>query len=291
MSAWKEGKTQTMDLLTWLTKKGGITAGLTMEFFAGRGVINRNTAEIQIELVQKAIDSLAPGYEMKSLAWIPTGKDKGVVGPFDRPGWNWQRKGISRGQYRKHAVVGWKGEDQQDFFVMATERTAAADSIRISTSLKYVAALCEEPELVEKLVQLARDAWAHLKLRYAYANLGITDEGSDVKRAESLIAEWRARSNITLSDVTPSAYEEATRGFDKKVRGAYWFNILGENHIKALGGIEAVESTLPEDIRIEEFKKGGVLIQLTPMPNVEDSPENQSKFAYLSQLLEPIIAK
>jgi len=281
-----------MNLLSWLMDQKGIAgAGLTIEFFAGRGVINKSTAETQIDLVQTAIDSLVPGYEMKSLAWMPVGKQKGTVGPFDRPGWNWQKKGISRGQYRKHAAVAWRGEDQLDFFVIATERTHAADSIRISTSLRYVTELCEHPELMEKLVQLTRDAWGHLKLRYAYGNLGVTDEGSDVPMAVKTMRRWNTKSNISLADVTPSVNEQIARNFDKNVKGAYWFNILNEKHIKTLGGVEIVDQSLPEDVRIEEFKNGGLLIQLTPTPDLEDSVENQTKFAYLTRLLQPIIVK
>lgn len=280
-----------MNLLTWLMNQKGISAGLTIEFFAGRGMINTGTAEEQINVVQSAIDALVPGYDMKSLAWIPKGKDKGIVGPFDRVGWNHQRKGISRGQFRKHAAVAWREEDQHDFFLIATERTEAADSIRISTSLKYATELCDHPEKVDKLIQLARYAWAHLKLRYAYGNLGVTDEGTTRPMAERTIDDWADQSRMALADVTPAVNEKIARSFDKKVKGAFWFNILSTNHIKALGGLDRIDEALPEDIRIEEFQKGGVLIQLSPTPELENSPENQAKFAALARLLAPITAK
>ncbi|RJQ56125.1 MAG: DUF3396 domain-containing protein [Actinobacteria bacterium] len=280
-----------MRMVPWLESQKGIFAGLTIEFFAGRGQINKNTAEVQIELVQSAIDSLIPGYEMKSLAWLPTGKKKGIVGPFDRVGWNWQRKGISRGQYRKHAAVAWRGTDQQDFFLIATERTDAADSIRISTSLRYANELCQDEEQVEKLVQIARNAWAHLKIRYGYGSLGVTDEGAQQPSAQRAIDDWGDQSKITLANVTPELNEQIARDFAKKVKGAYWLNLLSDAHVKAVGGIEKIDETLPEDIRIEEFKNGGVLIQLAPTPDVENSMDNQGKFVYLSKLLAPIVAQ
>lgn len=280
-----------MNLASWLEGQKGISAGLTIELFAGRGVINSKTAETQVELVQSAIDSLAPDYEMKSLAWLPKGKKKGVVGPFDRVGWNLQRKGISRGEYSKHAAVAWRETDQMDFFLIATERTAAADSIRISTSLKYAKVLCEEPDRVEKLVQITRNAWSHLKLRYGYGSLGVTDEGAQLPSAQRAIDDWGDQSKITLANATPELNETIARDFTKKVKGAYWLNLLNEQHVKALGGVEKIDEALPENIRIEEFKNGGMLIQLAETPNIENSLEDQSKFAYLARLLKPITAQ
>lgn len=279
-----------MNLLSWLTNQRNVTAGLTIELFAGKGVINKNTAAVQIGLVEAAVDALVPGYEMKSLAWLPRGKKKGVVGPYDRPGWNWQRKGIERGDYTKHAAVAWRGTDQRDFFLIATERTAVVDSIRISTSLTYASELCDRPELVEKLVQIARTGWAKLKIRYGYGNLGVTDEGAGPS-AEATIDDWADQSRIPLANVTPECDARIAASLAKNVKGAFWLNLLNEDHVKQLGGMDAIDAALPEDIRIEEFKRGGALIQLAPTPELENSLDTQAKFAALARLLEPITAE
>ncbi len=280
-----------MDLLSWLIGQRSITSGLTIELFAGRGMINRSTADTQIELIEEAIASLAPGYEMKSLAWLPVGRSKGIVGQFDKVGWNRQRKQISGGKFRKHAAVAWREDDQQDFFVIATERTDTADSIRISSSAPYASALCVDVELVEKLVQITRHAWSSLKLRYGYGNLGITDEGMAQPRADALIADWSRRSAVPLANVTPASDARIARGFDKKVKGAFWLNLLNPAHVRAMGGIEAIDEALPADVRIEEFANGGLLVQLTQLPAPDDSPQTQEKFASLAALLGPIVAE
>lgn len=286
----KEG-TGLQDQLSWLMGQIGAAAGLTIELFAGRSVINRGTAKAQIELVEQAIKSLAPDYEMKSLAWLPAGKKKGVVGPYDKPGWKWQKEGIAKGDYRKHAAVAWKGEDRSDFFLIASERTSSADSIRISTSLKYVSALCEDVDRAEQLVQLTRTAWSKLKLRYGYGSLGVTDEGMVHPNAERIIGDWGDQSRIPLANFTPSHDARIAASLGKKVKGAFWLNLLNEDHVKALGGIEAIDPALPENIRLEEFKKGGVLIQLTPTPAPDSSLETQAKYGSLARLLEPIMAE
>ncbi len=275
------------NLLSWLMNEKDVDASLTLEFFAPSGTLGPDTAPGQIELVKRA--SELPGdYEMKSLARHVSGSEKGFVGPYDKIGFRLQREAIENGEIDKHAAVGWAGEDRSKYFLISMEQAEKADIIRLAAGLDYAALLAGDPEQTERCISLARAVWNELPVWYGCGNLGVAKESGSSSNVDLAIEAWSSESRIPLADFTASRDEAVADQFASKVKGAYWLNLLGETHVKALGGIDAIDEALPENIRLEEFKRGGALIQLTPSPELDNSLENQDKFDELKQLLKPI---
>jgi hypothetical protein len=269
----------------------GAAAGLTAEFFAAEEAMGVEYAQAQRDLVETAKDTLLPGYEMKSLARHEIGADKGFVGPYDRMGWRLQREAIEEGRLDKYAAVGWRGEDREDFFVVGAEKLDSCVVVRISASLSYAAQLADHANRVEQLIGFSRKAWTSLPVFYGCANLGVSDESGSGRMAGTLIGHWTEQSKVTLADFTPPRQDKLACRLSSKVKGAFWLNLLSDAHVEALGGLSAVDEALPEDIRIEEFKRGGMLIQLTQTPELDNSPETQAKFESLRGLLAPILVE
>jgi hypothetical protein len=243
------------------------------------------TAE-QARVLGDAVASSQAGYVMSKIVFpAETGIDPA---DFTSASWRAALERWESGDFSEIMVLGSWPDAPGDFVVVSLvwqERGL----FRIEGSSRYAREIDKWAGSIQSLVDVLVRAYATCGGISGWANLAVAGESNQAQEIARLVGKWQRKSKVTLVDLTPPGEAEAP--VQAHLPAACWLTLLSPDMVASLGGLEAVESALPEDIRLEMFEDGGLLVQLTPTPLADESPETEGKYQALGALLAPIVAQ
>jgi hypothetical protein len=200
-----------------------------------------------------------------------------------RTAWDRLKSEIEAGRVSRFQV-----QDSEDSFGATVKLSAKLDMRRVSPArpnhvlvrLPTGIFAADGPRAVQELLTFGKDAFERLDAAYGYAGVRVTARSTD---AINHVVNQSANS-VPVGDFFDYNIE---RSFDRHVKGAFWANFLGERHVEALGGPEAVAKHAPCE-HIERLRGGGMLLVLSSSPLAEDQMREKVRYAQLSAFLRPI---
>lgn len=268
-------------LIDWAETLRDVWSGFILEVVLDPEGKNERSA--QVELLRQAVVTAQGGYVIQKIV-IPT--EPGIdPADFSPAGWDGILNRFENGDFDTIMLLGDGPGGPADFFIVSL-LWEEYGMFRIETSLDYLKALENSPSTIEALVDTARLAWARCHGTSGWANVAVAGEPEQAEEVARLAGKWRRKSAVTLLDLTPPGRDP--QPIEPRVHGACWLTMLSADAVTALGGLEAVDSALPEDIRLELFEDGGMLVQLTPSPVVPEAPDVEEKYKALSGLVDPV---
>jgi hypothetical protein len=238
----------------------------------------------QARLLGDAVSSSQAGYVMGKIVF----PGEPGIDPADFTGEAW-RSALARwesGDFSDIMVLGSWPDSPEDFLIVSLVWRDYG-LFRIEASTRYAREIDKWAGSIESLVDVLILAYATCGGVSGWANLAVAGEPEQAEEIARLVQKWNRKSKVALVDLTPPGAAEAP--VKPQLPDACWLTLLSPFQVTALGGLEAVESALPEDIRLEMFEDGGLLIQLAPTPLPDERPETEKKSEALRQLLAPIL--
>jgi hypothetical protein len=270
-------------LIDWVDTLKDVWTGFVLEvvFDATRPVDRKALAE----LLRRTVNSAQAGYVMTKII-LP---DEPGIDPaqFTTEGWEALLRSYAAGEHKDIMVLGGLMNEPEDYYV-ASIIWNRGGLFRLEASARYVREIGEGLDATEALVDLARTAWATCNGMSGWANLAVAGEPEQADEVARLVQKWGRKSAVSLVDLTPPGRDPVP--VVPWVRGACWLTMLSADDIVAIGGLEALDEKLPEDVRLELFEDGGALIQLTPTPMVPEEDEaTETKYRALAELVAPLV--
>ena len=142
-----------------------------------------------------------------------------------------------------------------------------------------------------KFIALAKRCAIRLKANQAYGGLGFLrtyNEESTTCRTEAQLAKVFSGTDI---DIPHRLALQLANGWDglKGISGAHWLNFLDDDWVTRLGGLEHLQSQLPDDSFTVEAYPGGVFIQAGAYPEPGHKDDGlPSRYVWLNRVLKPI---
>lgn len=270
-------------LIEWVDTLKDVWTGFVLEVVFDPARATDRKA--QAELLRRTVNSIQAGYVLTKII-LP---DEPGIDPaqFTTEGWEALLKKYADGQYKDIMVLGGLMGEPEDY-VVASMIWNRGGLFRLEASTRYVHEIGDGIDSTDALVDLARVAWATCAGMSGWANLAVAGEPEQADEIARLVQKWGRKSAVTLVDLTPPGRDPVP--VVPWVRGACWLTMLSADDIVAIGGLEALDAKLPEDVRLELFEDGGALIQLTPTPMVpEEDPATETKYKALAELVAPLV--
>lgn len=269
-------------LMEWMDTLRDVWTGFVVEVVLDEE--SKGERKAQADLLRAAAAATQPGYALQRIV-IPT--EPGI----DPADYTEERfSGILRrwaaGDHNDLMLLGSWPDDPSDYLVMSLILQDAG-LFRMEFSTRYVRQLADYPGGLEQVLDVVRRAWATCGGKAAWANFAVAGEPDRREEMTRLLGKWGRKSAVTLLDLTPPGKEPVA--IRPGLPGACWLTVLSSDSVVALGGMQAVDAGLPEDVRLEVFENGGVLIQLTPTPDVPEDPDTEAKYRALADLVAPLL--
>lgn len=269
-------------VIDWLESLKDVWSGFVMEVVLDAEAAGERGA--QAELLKAAAAAVQPGYALQRIV-IPS--EPGIdPADYDAQRWEGMLKRWAAGDHKDIMLLGSWPDDASDYFVVSLIWQEVG-LFRMEFSTRYARQLAEFEGALEKTLDVVRLAWATCGGVSGWANLAMAGEPDQREEMGRLAAKWGRKSQVTLLDLTPPGKDPAP--IRPALPGACWLTILSSDSVVALGGLEAVDAAIPEDVRLELFENGGVLVQLTPTPDIPEGPEVDAKYQALGELLAPLV--
>lgn len=269
-------------ILDWLDTVKDIWTGFVVEVVLDEESMGKRSA--QADVLKAAVDAVQPGYALQRIV-VPS--EPGIdPGAFTPEGWDSILKRWREGKYKDLMVLGSWPDDASDYVVVSL-LLREMGLFRMEFSCRYMRQLSDDPTGAESLVDVVRLAWATCGGRSGWANFAIAAEPEQKEEVARLLAKWQRKSAVTLLDLTPEGRDP--RAIEAFLPGACWLTLLSDASVATLGGVDALDAGLPQDLRLELFGDGGVLLQLTQTPNVPEDVAVEEKYRALRALLGPVL--
>lgn len=270
-------------LIDWVDTLRDVWTGFVLEVVFDPARATDRTA--QAELLRQTVNSVRAGYVWTKII-LP---DEPGIDPaqFTTQGWEALLHKYADGQYKDIMVLGGLMNEMEDYLV-ASIIWNRGGLFRLEASTRYVREIDGAVDSTEALVDLARVAWATCAGMSGWANLAVAGEPEQADEITRLVEKWGRKSAVTLVDLTPPGRDPVP--VVPWVRGACWLTLLSADDVVAIGGLEALDEKLPEDVRLELFEDGGALIQLTPTPMVPEGDQGtETKYRAFTELVAPLV--